>query len=373
LDWVIGANYYKEAIDESDHFWATPISNPTFANSTNRLNPVDTVTHESYSAFGQATWHFDDAFSIVGGLRQSNDTLKNVGTFATGPFDRNGVLCEPFADCIGSPNNGGGGGSKLTYRAGLNFELSRDHLIYASISTGYKAGGFNAFDPKTGGVGPYDPESMTAYELGYKGVIGNGASLNTAFYYYDYSSEQISSRVNIAGSFVIFTSGVPTTLYGWEAEGIFQLTDADRLDASVTLAHSEYRSFNAGQFQNVDWSGLSLDRTPEFTLTAGYTHHWNLGIGKLDAHADFKYSSSYFISDFTTAIQYRQNTFSRSNLLLTYTAPDGRFYSQVFARNLEDNIQATGGGNGFVAGVPDAANVAVTEPRMVGLRVGVNY
>ena len=55
--------------------------------------------------------------------------------------------------------------SAVTYKAGVEFDLSAASLLYAQISTGYKAGGFNtsAMPP-----GTYDPEKLTAYALGPK-------------------------------------------------------------------------------------------------------------------------------------------------------------------------------------------------------------
>ena len=300
--------------------------------------------------------------------------MVRVGTFAAGPFDRNGVKCTPFADCIGGPNNGKEGASKLTYRVGVNAQINSDDLVYASVATGYKAGGFNDFDPTTGGTGAYVPESMTAYELGYKGLIGSDLSLTSAVYYYDYSSEQISSLVNVVGNFVIFTRGVPTILYGWEAEGRYRLGSDDSIDFGLTTEHSEYTAFKAGLLQNVNWAGYGLDRTPSLVVTAGYNHHWELGsMGSVDARINTKFNGNYHLSDFVSAIQYTQHSFTRTDLLLTYTTSDSRFYGEIYARNLEDNIQATGGGGGFTAGVPDAAGVAVNEPRMIGVRIGVKY
>ena len=58
-------------------------------------------------------------------------------------------------------------GSKPTWTAGLDYKLQPDLLLYGKVSRGYKAGGFNtnAVRPETRTFGP---ESVTAYELGFK-------------------------------------------------------------------------------------------------------------------------------------------------------------------------------------------------------------
>ncbi|HUO21728.1 MAG TPA: TonB-dependent receptor [Caulobacteraceae bacterium] len=374
IDWVVGANWYRENIHESDHNWGAPFVNPTYADSTNGIDPVNNTIHTTYGVFGQGTLHLNDVFGLVLGLREGHDALTRVGTFAAGPFDAHGKLCAPFADCIGGPNNGSESASKLTYRVGLNAQFTPTQLVYASVATGYKAGGFNDFDPATHGAGPYAPESLTAYELGYKGRILPNLQLNSALYYYDYASEQISSLENIMGNFVIFTKGTPTTLYGWENEMNFRLDDNNTFDGSLSMEKSRYSNFRAGINANVNWSGQSLDRTPAAVISAGYNHYWSLGDkGSVKFRIDTRYSSSYLISDFVSAIHYTQSAFTRSDASLTYTSADQRFTAEAFARNLEDNIQATGGGGGFTPGVPNAATVAVNTPRQFGLRLGYKY
>ena len=43
LDWVTGINYYDEQIHESDHNWSAPVATPTYAASTNGIDPVNTT------------------------------------------------------------------------------------------------------------------------------------------------------------------------------------------------------------------------------------------------------------------------------------------------------------------------------------------
>jgi iron complex outermembrane receptor protein len=170
------------------------------------------------------------------------------------------------------------------------------------------------------------------------------------------------------------TRGTPTTLYGWENEANWRLNDSDSLDGSLSLEKSKYNTFFAGTKQNISWVGQSLDRTPAAVVSAGYNHTWLLGDkGRIKLRVNSRYSSSYMLSDFNNAIHYTQKAYTRSDLTVTYTADDQRFYAEAYARNLEDNIQATGGGGGFSAKTVYGPGVSVSTPRQIGLRLGYKY
>jgi iron complex outermembrane receptor protein len=142
------------------------------------------------------------------GARDAHDEVTRVGTFGA-PWqqmpsghpwlDPLGNVCEAPNDCVGTPNNGHEGASKVTYRVGINAQVMPANLLYASVATGYKAGGFNDFATPANGI-TYAPESMTAYEVGYKGMPTDYLRLNSAAFYYDYSSEQITSLIYLGPS-----------------------------------------------------------------------------------------------------------------------------------------------------------------------------
>lgn len=368
--WLAGVNWYREDIYESDHRFNAPVSDPTLAASTNAINPANHTVHNSKGAFGQTSYTIADRVRVTAGVRWSQDSLVRHGTFAAGPFGVNG-LCPsppPIQDCIGGPNDGSESANKVTYRFGLDYFATANQMIYGLVATGYKPGGFNDFDPVTHRVAPYQPESLTDFELGYKGRPSGVLELDSNVYYYDYARDQITSVVDVDNNFVVYTRSVPTRIYGWENQLKWRLSAADMLDASLTAMHSRYVSLEAGIMQNISWAGYSLDKTPGATASLGYTHDWGLGDhGSLRGHADIFYSTSYVTSDYIVAVQYRQPAYTRTDLTLTYTDSSGRYYMQGFVRNLENKVQlltAEGQGND---------DAAVSEPRFFGIRLGFNY
>lgn len=419
-DWLLGANLLREDIHEMFHLWTAPLADPTVSASVNALNPINVTTHQSAGVFGQTSYRLGDRLRLTVGVRDSSDSTDRVGTFAQGPGWPNaqGDSCIAPENCIGDANNGHQSEAKWTYRGAVDYELLPNQLLYASIATGYKAGGFNDFDPKTGHTAPYAPEEMTAYEVGYKGQPLSTLQFDSAAYYYDYAREQITSLVMFYDApasspvaAVVYTQSVPTTIYGWENALHWKPAHADLLDASVVLMKSRFDRYLAGDtafisaggaatIGSVHWDGLSLDNTPAFVATLGLTHTFLLPKGaSLSAHLESRFSSSYVESDPAAAStldpgnhdsRFTQPAFTRSDATLTYASADGRFSLQAFVSNIENKVQMTGppGALPTNTGLPPAGasygstlstaqlntvGVNVTPPRLFGVRMNIKY
>ncbi len=410
FDYVAGANYYFEKTNESDHNWNAPVGSPL--NTTtyqNGIDPLNATSHKSYGFFAQGTYHITSQLGVVAGVRYSHDETTRVGTFAVpffnpalgSPFspasawlDPQGNPCHYPNDCIGGPNNGNETDSKVTWRVGLNYQITPRDLLFASVSTGFKAGGFNDFDPKTGSTAPYGPESLTAYELGYKGKPLPGLTLTSDVYYYDYAKQQFNSLVFFGPGGtppgVLYTAIGKSHIYGWENELAYQIDRDTTLSGNFALGHSRVVDLLTGRISTsqFQYAGQPLDRSPQFTATGVLTHSFDLGGGaRIKLRGLIKYSSSYLISDLSNVVQFRQSSFTRSDASITYAAAGDRFTVQAFVENIENKLQKTSGPNNYIGSyggtngnfVPtaepfaNAVSFGVNTPRFYGIRVGYKF
>ena len=410
LDYVAGANYYKEQTHESDHNWSAPVG--TYADTTtwqNGIDPLNTTTHKSYGFFAQGTWHVSTQLGVIAGVRYSHDETVRVGTFAVpffnpalgSPFspgsywlDPNGQPCHYPNDCVGGPNNGNETDSKVTWRIGLNYQITPRDLLFASVSTGFKAGGFNDFDPNTGSTAPYGPETLTAYEIGYKGRPLPGLTLSSDVYYYDYSKQQFNSLVFFGPGGtppgVLYTAIGKSKLYGWENEISYQVEKDTTLSGNFALGHSRVDDLLTGRISTsqFQYAGQPIDRNPEFTATGVINHNFELGNGaKIKLRGLIKYSSSYLISDLSNVVQFKQNAYTRSDASITYATAGDRFTVQAFVENIENKLQKTSGPNGYAGAyggtngnfmptaetIPNSVSFGVNTPRFFGVRLGAKF
>ena len=87
------------------------------------------------------------------------------------------------------------------WRLGFEYDLSEENLLYATVSTGHKAGGFNdSFDPEEIPE-TFKPESMVALEIGSKNsfdFLGNRSTFNVSGFYYDYDDQVFQDLAVIA-------------------------------------------------------------------------------------------------------------------------------------------------------------------------------
>ncbi len=403
LEWVVGANYYDENNMEHDQNWTASLScAPSLSAACNSANPVivGPTDHKSEGLFGQVNYHMTDKLTLTLGLRESKDSVKRTATIAAGPgpfYDASGAPCAPPNDCVAGnglvDDTGSESSSGLTYRVGAQYQMTPRQMIYASVATGYKGGGFNDYDPTTHTTEPYDPAKLTAYEIGYKGRPVDNLTYNSSLYYYDYQKYQVTAATMLGfgptGPVIfIYTKSAPVTMYGWENEITWHLDDNDNVGFELSLERAYYSGpLTVGFLVNnqVNWRGKSLDAAPDVSGTAYWQHYWTLGNGgELSFKADTKYSGKYYESslggssvDLATYLyaptQYAQKAFTRSNLTLTYTSPDDKYTITGYVHNLENKIQITSAPQAATASTVDNWIVRVSDPETFGVRVGVKY
>jgi adenylate kinase family enzyme len=166
-------------------------------------------------------------------LRQDNEKLRladpavpNYQSSFTVPrcsVDPNGVPYAGGSNIIGENDFTGANGQSIedntwSGKIELDYKPDEDTLIYASISRGTKAPGFNNGNIAVGlpaeSLG-FDSETITAYEIGYKSSFWDQRGrFATSAFYYDYSDFQALSFEGV-GSFI---SNRDANLYGAEFE-----------------------------------------------------------------------------------------------------------------------------------------------------------
>jgi iron complex outermembrane receptor protein len=136
--------------------------------------------------FGQADWKITDQLTLTGGARRTKAKV------SSGPQETRLVLASgPMA--LGPPTPVAISTFKsTTWNVAANYKITPDLNVYGTVRKGYKPGGFNG-TAQLASDRPYQPESVTDYEVGVKGQQAFG-DIQTRFavdvFYDDYSNVQ---------------------------------------------------------------------------------------------------------------------------------------------------------------------------------------
>jgi iron complex outermembrane receptor protein len=361
LKWVVGAYTYK-----SDNVQTgTPPSfpPPTFEAYGTRV-PAD-----SKAVFGQITYPLSNTLRLTGGLRYTQDKKTyHYGVRSVSPpstvvgFDSGMLSVENSY-------------SALTYKAGVEADLSAQSLLYAQVASGYKAGGFSttATPPLA-----YEPEKLIALEVGSKNrFLDNRLQVNGELYYYRYKNYQVQYADFAAPSPVpgdtatafqqfVVNAGAGKN-FGFELESRYRVLPDTELRAALTYANARYGDFSNPALSYLN--GTKVASTAPWTATLGASQAWGLGGGTLTLGGQIKFSDGYRVSienglpggDFNAM----QSSFHKTDLRLAYAPDSDKWSLSVWARNLENKAQATQ--------VLPFGRVQITDPRTVGVNVGFKF
>ena len=189
------------------------------------------TTLKSYGIFGEAYYDITDKLKLTAGIRYNNDekfssARSTLASFLV-PYSATSAFASPFVGSFDADPGRPGNQltqdrtvkfSELTGRAVLDYQISRNHLLYASFSRGYKSGGINPpLQPIFSVPDSFTPEFVNAVEIGSKNTFMNGKfRFNLTAFYYQYKSLQLSRIVARTS----VNDNVDANIYGLEAEGI---------------------------------------------------------------------------------------------------------------------------------------------------------
>lgn len=289
VSWLLGVYYNNEKIDRVDDIGFDSDSLLAFI-AGSRLD-VDfgiKVEATSYAGFGQADWSITDSLMLTAGLRYSDDQkTADYDTTTNVP----GLAVVPFTESISE------GWTSTDGTLSLSYDFSDRIMGYATYSTGYKPGGFQflATTPTIARTA-FDPETVESYELGLKATLWDQRlKLNAVAYTMDYKDLQLL-RVEPTGTpglnVVVISNAAKSTISGLELEGSLLIAPSLLLDFGFAYLDAEFDSY---QFSpELDFSGNTMPRAPEFSYTLAFRYEQNLWQGVLDATLAYNWQDRAF-------------------------------------------------------------------------------
>jgi iron complex outermembrane receptor protein len=335
---ILGANYYDQ-----EGYGIGNYVLPVYGlfNEGNYGGPGHGYT-KAWGIFDQASFSLTEKLDLIGGIRYSSEKdfsgansaylfplVPGIPLNTTTYFVPGGIPTIDAAQSVTFDDT--------TWKAGLNYKWTDDLSSYATVTTGFKAGGFNG--AKFPSNPTYDPEKVTNYELGTKTqLLDNRANISAALYYMDYKDIQVYQFVGVNA---VTTNAAGAAIYGAELEGQWRVTHEDRLDGFATWTHATYTKYlNAvdsltGKIYP-DISGNYLPHAPEFTVRLQYAHDFALGNDSIITPTLASYYQTVnYLRPLNLPID-RVGAYSKSDFTLAWADPSRQWTVRAYVYNIEN-------------------------------------
>ena len=446
LRWLAGVSFLKDdelrreeniGFPERGNCGGRLISKPGGCPEWHLIQEGDATT-DSLGIFGEITFDITEQLSLAVGGRYTDDSrdltyeasgwgeVSGIATLGLGngardcnantildPLGRRGQSPSPAtARVCGSSTNRMGyietvnkSDDNFSGKVTLNYTLNDNNNIYALYSEGFKAGGFQNDARHTGAFGVIiDPETVTNYELGWKGSYDRALFAVTLF-----SMEQRNTQVgnNVAigsgnANLLVNAGGIDNT--GIELEGTFAITDNFTVGGSAAFYDAEFiegstqgGSFNivTGASTGESIAGQEPNNAPDTTAALWASYVWDMASGaSVRLRGDWTHRASTWSANGVanrdglniagTAPMYLRPELNKFGLDLSWTSADDNLVVSLWGRNLDNNADHinSGPGIGFIFNNGQAGPlgnlvrsrpVGVTGRRQIGATVRYNF
>ncbi len=273
-------------------------------------NPYSNQERDSWAVFGEAHIGLGDKFTLTLGGRYTEEEKDFTGEQNLGGGGFAGYLPDGGNDLYvyGTPiyvpiskASGSATWKEFTPKVGLDYQMNDDMMVYATYSEGFKSGGFNGRNSNPDNIGPYEPEFVESFEVGYKGdLFDQTLRFNAAAFYSDYSDkqEEVIQAGEFGGSDTVVKNAATVKVQGLEGELTWVASANFLLTANVGLLDAEYDDYFAdlsGDGVITNNSDLELRRIPE--ITGGVTGQYSLqlGPGEFVGYLSYRYTDDYWV------------------------------------------------------------------------------
>ncbi|WP_163933057.1 TonB-dependent receptor [Paraferrimonas sp. SM1919] len=339
FNWLVGVNYAQEELTNSTHYDSDAFSlifamdfldgalateDPAIIADTYALVEMAGLTqtgnsyyhdfeqsNKAFGVFGQADYSLiADTLKLNFGARYTTET-KDFANASYGAMYQGTEWAYPLVIMSADPNfvettpyQQSIDFNHLSWNVGLDYNVHSDLMFYATVSNGFKAGGFPAALPfSPADSEPFGKEVVDAFEVGTKGtLLDNTLQYTAAAFYYDYQDMQGVYPKYVEGqlSFDKLARIGDVTIKGVEFDAAYQLFEGLTLRAAVGLIDTEIKD-SATDVANsynelTSFNGNELSHSPKVNANSHIRYEFDVSEDFYMAlQADVSYKSEYYL------------------------------------------------------------------------------
>ncbi|ERB65589.1 TonB-dependent receptor [Vibrio coralliilyticus OCN008] len=319
--WVEDQNTFSQEVRANTQF-SDDLSTLVGGYYENRRFDVNTgaqndIKTDTYALFGQANYALTDSVDLTGGLRASRFSSES-------DFGGNSAWMIDSYQSDKSEN-------VVSPKAAIGWQVDEDSRIFASLTSGYRPGGFSPVPRSSGDKNGYDAEKSLNGELGWRTILlDHTLHLSGALYWID--TNDIQLYTGNPGSQVLRNMGDAQSK-GIELDIAYYPTDDLTLTLGATFGQSTFESGND------DIEGKTLPYAPDTTAVAGIEYYlpqtWV--DGDISIMTNARYTSKIYFDENNTVAQ---DGYTLVDLAIQYAMNDNLSF-RLFSNNLTDKEYAT--------------------------------
>ncbi len=366
------------------------------------------IDTEYFGIYGQAEYSISDQFRLIGGLRYNDETKAAScgGSNFTGDTNGDGTVdrvvnvipgaagsspillpenaqdiftynCDA-SDAVSSATVSDFPGSydNITWKAGAEYDVSDDVMLYLTGSTGYLSGSASTSSTT-------EEQTSRAFEGGFRSRLAdNTLQLNGAVHFTEYTN-LLTQRQEIGAGGIALTftdNGGDIEAWGVEMDAVWQPTDALTLSGTLAYLNSEFKTFGQGNpyqlyrgevVSFIDQAGTTTPWSPELTLGASAAYRIPTeNMGTFTPYVQFYYSDGYNTSNLlANDPSHYQESYTKTDLRLIWDAPSENYSIEFFVENLENEAVLARGNNNS----DDIVQTSYLYPRNQGIKFKARF
>lgn len=335
LDWIGGLHYFDESAAYAQRVGGVA---PTTLVSIEQ-QPRGTANNDSIAAFAEITYAIAPRLRITAGLRYNEDGRQLISRNSRGTGGTDFCTLDPLLR--DEPDICQATLPERRFRyvpwmLSVDFKPAKDTLIYAKVSRGHRAGGYNIRGTTETDLGTFEPERVTAYEIGGRAALaGNRLSISLALYRSMFDDIQLRQQVSIPGEPLtvrLTQNGGEARIDGGELEAV-ALLGRLKLAGALGISHARYTHLNPLVV------GVTLDsnflQTPKTTASLAADFPVTIGSGEVNLHADYSWRDDIPFAYDRQSLA-RQEAYGLLNATITARFDGSNLELGLWARNLAD-------------------------------------
>ena len=236
LSWIVGMNYFDQEVNYDFDLRIGAIGGGNVPASTG----WGTYWLDTYGVFASVDYELSDAWTISVGGRYTKEEKDIYWRPSSTEYAQNQRITLAAALL---PNEDGEEWSSFDPKVTLTYSFANGGIAYATYSTGFKSGGYNA--PTRRGGEALDPEELDMIEFGYKADLTNNLRLTSSVFFYDYTGLQVTRAAKGTGT-VTTENAADSSVKGIDFDLTWAATDNLTVRFGGEFLDAEYEDYETG-------------------------------------------------------------------------------------------------------------------------------